>query len=156
MRDAALNALLRMYGDADNSAPLQIFTNRFQSRHAICSPYYHGNWTRTGHDLLHLIYLLQMDHGNMLKPRHGRIRARGRTQQQEAFNTLGAAGLQQVCCEMACRIAEIVYDVDEGVAVKGVRLVTLLVRQQQMPAEKARAPCISVQCLSGTWHPLLP
>ena len=36
----------------------------------------------------------------------------------------------------ARRMAEIVYDVDEGVAVKGVRLVTRLVRAQEMPAEQ--------------------
>jgi hypothetical protein len=35
-------------------------------------------------------------------------------------------------------MAEIVYDVDEGVAVKGVRLVTLLVRAQEMPPDQAR------------------
>ena len=32
MRDAALTALLRMYSDDDNLAPLHAFTTRFQSR----------------------------------------------------------------------------------------------------------------------------
>jgi hypothetical protein len=35
VRDAALSALLRMYGDAGNLAPLHAFTTRFQAR---CAP----------------------------------------------------------------------------------------------------------------------
>ena len=58
-----------------------------------------------------------------------------------AFQQKGTKGSQDRtlilhCCGTVCRMAEIIYDVDEGVAVKGVRLVTLLVRQQQMPADK--------------------
>ncbi len=36
------------------------------------------------------------------------------------------------------RFAELVYDVDEAVAVKGVRLVTHLVQAEEMPQDKVR------------------
>jgi len=36
------------------------------------------------------------------------------------------------------RFAELVYDVDEAVAVKGVRLVTQLVQAEEMPQDEVR------------------
>lgn len=38
------------------------------------------------------------------------------------------------------RFAELVYDVDEAVAVKGVRLVTQLVQAEEMPQDEVRSP----------------
>lgn len=45
------------------------------------------------------------------------------------------------------RFAELVYDRDEAVAVKGIQLVTLLVKAGEMPQEQAR-PCNSVSKVS--------
>ena len=46
------------------------------------------------------------------------------------------------------RFAEIVYDVNEGVAVKGVRLVTHLVRAGEMPQDKVLfTPSPAISCL---------
>ena len=41
------------------------------------------------------------------------------------------------------RFAELVYDVDEAVAVKGVHLVTLLVQAEEMPQEKVHPSLLS-------------
>jgi hypothetical protein len=47
------------------------------------------------------------------------------------------------------RFAELVYDVDEAVAVKGVRLITQLVQAEEMPPDEVRPPtlkCIHLSC----------
>lgn len=44
-------------------------------------------------------------------------------------------------------MAEIVYDVDEGVAVKGVRLVTHLVRANAMDQDKVLSAAPNTACV---------
>lgn len=39
------------------------------------------------------------------------------------------------------RFAELVYDKSEAVAVKGIQLVTLLVKAEEMPQDQVRAGC---------------
>ena len=51
------------------------------------------------------------------------------------------------------RFAELVYDRDEAVAVKGIRLVTLLVKAGEMPQEQVRAHLQS--CLTWPHGPLM-